>query len=627
MSVRILLLFASLSFVAAQQPQKPASPPVTPAQKPGQPPAASPGQKPAGEQPKLEIKSDLPAKLAPLPREAQDDPVLRAMHAELSRSQQQLRLQQLARPYYIEYSVTDYEEYASDAGFGAIRNEQRHRARVVRVVARIGDYKQDSFFGPGEGVVELLPIENSELALRHHLWLATDNAYKAALEALTAKQSVLKNVVVEHAVEDFSREEPTQSIGPLVSVNVDPEFWRPLLREASSMHRRDPHIQNSDAIVQLRAINRWFLNTEGTVTRRGTATHNFYFSGAAQAPDGMRVERSDGYSVARPEDMPKPEQIRKDVDRLTGTLISLRSAPLFEDAYNGPVLFAPDAAADIINRLVAPNILGKRPEIGSPARTSGAYAAHYKSRILPTFVSVVDDPTQKEFKGKSLVGHYQVDDEGVKAQRVTIVDDGVLVNYLTSRTPIRDFTRSNGHGRTVPGGAPTPAISNLFIQAEETASPGDLLKRMLEMCKEQSKPYGYLIETTGPDLAPRLIYRVYVQDGRRELVRGAEFDRFDTRTLRSDLIGVGDDPVSQDRGEPIPRSIISPSLLFGEVDMKRATRTREKLPEYPPPDLKPQQRAAEQPSAQGGKPQGNPAKRADAPKQQPAAAKPAPKKR
>jgi hypothetical protein len=514
-----------------------------------------------------------------------DDPVLRAMLAELERSREKLQLKEMQRPYYIEYSINDLQLYSADATFGALRLEQGQRVRLLRAVVRIGGYAQDSFYGQGEGYVELMPQENDELALRHMLWLSTDTAYKNALEALTLKQSMLKDVVVEQPVDDFSREPALQSIQPLVKNEADTQRWREMARSTSALFRRDPQVDSSEAAFRVQTSNRYFVNTEGSITRKGTAVYFFYFGGSTQSADGMRLQRSQGYVMARPQELPSPEKIRADAEKVLDTLAALRQAPVVEDSYRGPVLFSADAANTVFNNLVVPAITGDKPQPGDPARTTGDYASLFKSRVLPTWLSLVDDPTATRFQDQTLVGSYSVDDEGVKAQPVTVVENGTLVNYLVGRRPIRDFPHSNGHGLASPGGSARPSIGNLFVRASESYPVEQLKKRMLDMCRDQGRPYGYLVETTGPDLAPRMLYRVYVKDGHQELVRGAVFGQLDARALRNDLLAAGNDPDVESRPDPVPSTIVTPSLLFEELEIKRADRIREKLPQYPPPAL------------------------------------------
>jgi microcin-processing metallopeptidase PmbA/TldD-like protein len=514
------------------------------------------------------------------------DAVLKAMLAELKRSEEKLQLGDLQRPYYIDYQVTDLQDYVADASLGALRTDNANVGRLVRVVVRIGNYRQDSYFGEGTGSLEIMPIENNELALRRQLWLATDKAYKAALSGFTQKQAALKNVESESDLADFSKEEPVQSVHDVAKLDVDLEQWKQIVRHTSDLFRRDPALESSDALLHFRVLNRYFVNTEGTVTRNGKAVYTFAFEGSSQAADGMRIERSHGYVVTRADELPKPEQIEKDAQKLIATFPDLAKAPIMEDDYHGPVLFSADASTALFERLLARNILGIRPDIGNPARTSGDFASYYKSRVLPDFLTVVDDPRAKKMDDLSLAGNYDVDDEGVQAHAVTVIDKGVLTNYLVDREPIRDFPHSNGRGRTALYGAPRPQISNLIIKANNGLSFDDLKKKLIQMCKDQGRPYGYYVETTGaPQLAPRLLWRVYTSDGHMELVRGAVFNQLDTRALRSDIIAAGNDRYVYNRAEPLPSSIVAPSLLFDDLELQRANRAREKLPSYPAPAL------------------------------------------
>src|SRR5579859_499999 len=513
------------------------------------------------------------------------DPVLKAMIAELKRSQEKLQLGQLQRPYYIDYQVTELRDTTADATLGALRTDQVNAGRLVRVVVRIGDYKQDSYFGEGMGAVEVMPTDNQELALRRQLWLATDKAYKAALTGFTEKQAALKNVETENDLADFSQEKPAQSLRDLVAPGEDAGKWKETLRSSSNLFRTDPTLESSSAYMSFRVLNRYFVNTEGTVTRSGKAVYTYVFSGATQADDGMWIERSHGWIVTHPEELPKQDEIQSEAKKLIATFAALKKAPLVEDDYRGPVLFSADASTSLFERLIVPNILGIRPDLGNPARTNGEFASYYKQRVLPDMFTVVDDPKAKEIDHQTLAGSYDVDDEGVEAQAVTVIDKGVLMNYLLGRAPIRDFPHSNGHGRTALAGAPRPNISNLIFKAANAVPFDQLKQKLIQMCKDQGRPYGYYVETTGPQLSPRLLWRVYVSDGHMELVRGAVFKQLDTRALRSDVVAAGNDNYVYNRAEPLPSSIVGPSILFGELEIQRANRTREKLPTYPAPAL------------------------------------------
>jgi len=517
--------------------------------------------------------------------DAASDPVLRALQAELARSKAQLKMENVGAPFYIEYRVFDVDQFEASAAFGALREQNRSRLRLLRALVRIGDYKVDSYYGAGQGVSDILPLDGDEMALRHQIWLATDQAYKGAGEALPGKQSLLKQLNVEQPVDDFAKADAVQSIAPIAKLDVEPAKWTKMLESASSVYKNDPGIESFGATLSFVTLNEYFVNTEGTLTRQGSTHYMMALGASEQAPDGMRLDRSPQYASNRIEEIPTPEAFQSDALKLVGQMKELREAPVVEEDYRGPVLFSNDAAADMFFDLIAPNVLGRRPGPGRPARTTGAFASSLKGRVLPDFISVVDDPTLEKFAGQSLSGSYKVDDEGVEVAPVTVVNNGELVNFLIGRQPIRDFPASNGHGRAAGSGSTAPAPGNLFIRATKTSTREELKKQMLDKCRDRGLPYGYFVDTLGPRLTPRVLYRVWASDGHEEMVRGAIFNELDTRALRSDLTAAGSDPLVSNRSAIPFASIVSPSVLFDELEVKRADNTKEKLPDYPAPPL------------------------------------------
>lgn len=520
-----------------------------------------------------------------LPADAASDPVLRALQAELARSKAQLKMDNVDSPFYIEYRVFDVEQLEASAAYGALRDQNRTRIRLIRAVVRLGDYKLDSFFNAGQGISDILPLDNDELAIRHQLWLATDQAYKRASEAFSNKKAMLKQLNIDQPVDDFAKAESAVSIGPLARLDVDPAKWTKMLESATGVYRNDPQIQSFQSNLNFTVISQYFVNTEGTITRHGSAHYQLVLSAGEQAGDGMRLERSPQFTANHIEELPSPDEFQKDALKLVEEMKTLREAPIVDEEYRGPVLFSNDAATDMFFELIVPNVLGRRPAPGRPARTVGAFASSWRARVLPDFLSVVDDPTLDTFAGHGLGGSYKVDDEGVPASPVTVVDKGTLVNYLIGRVPIRDFPVSNGHGRASGSGNTAPAPGNLFFRASKTSTREELKKQLLDECRNRGLKYGYFVDTLGPRLSPRMLYRVWTDDGHEELVRGAVFNELDIRALRSDLVAAGDDPLVSNRtGLPF-MTIVSPSVMFDELEVKRADNTNEKLPDYPAPAL------------------------------------------
>jgi len=518
---------------------------------------------------------------------AKGDGLLEALLMELDRSKAQLKMDQVQAPYYVEYRVNEVEDFGAEAAFGALRENQHIHVRVLRVVVRVGDYKQDSYFGRGQGESSILPLDDDPIALRHQIWLATDDAYKAAGQALAEKQAAMKQFSTDpNPVDDFAKAPPMIAVEPTATLKVDEAGWKKTLEDVTGLYKQYPDVQSVTASARFSAVNEYLVNSEGTVTRCGKTTYSVQLSSSAQAADGMRLSRSPAFMVARQEELPTHDALMGEAKKMLDTVVALRQAPIVEEEYRGPVLFAPDAADDIVASLIGQNVLGQKPQLGKPNRTTGAFATSYKTRVLPNFLTVVDDPTLKDFQGKSLVGSYGVDSEGVKAQAVNAIENGMLANYLMGRVPIRDFSTSNGHGRAAPGSFPGPSLGVLLVKSSEEQSAEELKKKVVQMVTDQGKAYGYRVETLGPGNSPRLLYRVYAKDGHEELVRGAVFNELDIRAIRNDLIAVGNDPLVSNRAGGAPTTIISPSLLFGELEVKRADTSKDKLPDYPAPPLK-----------------------------------------
>lgn len=520
------------------------------------------------------------------------DPLLLAMQQELDRERDLLLLPGMQKPYFIEYRLDDYQTYEAVANFGALTQEVHNHQRVVRVTVRIGDYTIDSSSSRGDGSIELAPEDNDPVALLYALWTTTDEAYKNALRAYATKQAQLKRFEKQPTEKDFSAAAPLVSIEPLVELNLDESEWKKRLVDASGVFAKDPELRDVAPYVQFSSagfravvVNKFQVNTEGTMLRHGYSGYAASYTVNGQASDGMRLSRDNGTTATVASDLESAEAFHNRAVNDVKSFAALRNAPVADaEDFHGPVLFSGDAASDVLNRLFLPNVQAERPEMGTTARTSGAYQSSYKARVLPEIFDVVDDPSVTTFNGHPVVGAFKVDDEGVPAQAVQVVQHGKLMNYLIGRTPVRDFPTSNGHGRAAPAQGPRPVAGVLIFKAIDPLPANELHNKLVAMAKEQDRDV-YEVETLGGDMLPRLLYRVH-PDGTRQLVRGAVFDELDNRSLRSDVIAAGNDPFVNNSLGAIPETTIAPSMLFGDIGVKRATEEQQKLPYYPPPDAK-----------------------------------------
>jgi TldD protein len=579
-----------------------------------------------------------------------NDHTLQAMRDEMARAKTRLELKipnidQPVRPYYVEYRLLDLELREVVAEFGTILSSTQTRNRFMNVVARVGSYKLDSsnfvsddafrgFIGPGGQV----GIDRDYDSLRQDLWIATDQAFKEAVETYSRKQAYLSSLARQSDIDDFSKANPVQLIEPLQTPDWTSRNWEQEARETSATLRAFSEIQESRVTYYLVYATEYLLTSEGTEIRK-----NRHFA-AIEA--GMGTFGSDGVSqnhfyatyATRPADLPGVDAVRKGLN-VTGTeLMALRAAPLAQD-YTGPVLFEARAASSLLAQVLGPAVNGARPPISfSPVMEQmlgnlggkSDWVGRLGARVLPTSVSVVDDPGAKDFHGAPLIGGYAVDDEGVRAQKVTLVDGGNLKNELMSRRPGPDFNETNGHGRAAFLNDAKPTMSDLFFTSTETHSAAELKKKFLDSCRAEKLAYCLVVrEMDNPALSllhqedysellasygggagtgdrlPLVVYRVYPETGREEMIRGSRIIGLNSRALRN-LAGIGNDSFvfnymqSQENGfagtalgafgsarSGLPASVVAPSLLFEELEVRGARGEAKRLPLLPPPPMSP----------------------------------------
>ncbi|MFZ1940437.1 MAG: metallopeptidase TldD-related protein [Terracidiphilus sp.] len=522
--------------------------------------------------------------------DGEKDPVLAAMLTELDRSMSQLQLPGFAKPFFIQYRIEEVDDFTAKADFGSSEGPSHAHQRIARVTVRVGDYKTDSSGGRGDGSIELAVLDNDPIALRSTLWTATDQAYKNALAAYAQKQAELKQVQTPPQQDDFSQETAIVSLAPPAPpLSLDESAWDQRVARASGLYRTDSTVAGAQKDVQYcsasfhaRATTMWLVTSEGAIVRKSSAEYEEAFGAGAQAADGMRLDRSYSTVGTSLADLDSESVFNKHAVDEIASLSDLRNAPLVEEEYHGPLLMSSDAATDTLRSLLAAAVTATRPSLGTEARTNGPFASSYHARVMPDFMSVVDDPSLKSFDGKGLVGAYDIDDEGIPAQAVKLINDGRLDNYLIGRQPVRDFPQSNGHGRAGVTGPARPTVGVLKITADNGLSAGDLNKKLLDMAKDRGLESVYYVQTLGGD-RPRLLYRI-TPDGKRQLVRGAVLGDIDERALRSSVEAAGKDLFVANYFGDVPTTVMGPALLFDDATVRRANQKNDKLPFYPPPE-------------------------------------------
>ena len=525
------------------------------------------------------------------------DAVMRAMTDELQRSVSELQFRDLEKPYFIQYTIVDQDEYRAEATFGAMTSSDRNQGRVLQAQVRVGGYDFDNsefvtgtgFQGPPpSGILTSAVVENDYNAMRHALWLATDAAYKQSVEQLARKLAFVQNKVRAEQIPDFSKESPVTAIGSRRELQVDKAYWEKQLREWSAIFKEFPEIQQSAVSLRALLTHRYLVNSEGTRTIQPSMIVALEIGASTEAPDGMGLNHSIPFNAGSFDELPSSQIIASSIRQLAADLTALRSAPVLDADYSGPVLFTRQASAEMFARVLGPNLSGQRlplSERDQQGPTSRSELSDRMNRpVLPSFFSVYDDPTAQRIGNQALIGHYQVDDQGVPAQRVSLIEEGILKTLLMSRRPGKDMHQSNGHGRSGLPGRESAQIGNLFIQVSEGKPYDDLKQQLIKICRLEKLDYGILVKTLDPDGRsqigrPVLTYKVYVNDGHEELIRGASANTISVRSLRQ-IEAVGNDTFVANRlsgGDlPTPMSVVAPSALLEEVELKRPPGNQQK---------------------------------------------------
>ncbi|MCP4249577.1 MAG: peptidase U62 [bacterium] len=538
-------------------------------------------------------------------------PVLGMLADELNYSFERLVSPDGLKPYYLAYTATDIQTASVSATLGAVTATTENHRRWLDVDVRVGDYTLDnthkirgrgrSFGGRSAGVA-LLSIEDDADAVRHSVWLATDSAFKAAVKRYAAVQTNVKvKVEEEDKSDDFSREEPGVYREAPANLAVDTEAWAARLRKLSTIARSYPLIYSSDVTVAATTETRLMVTSEGSRLQTAARRWRLHVSASTKAEDGMELSKShiyngvvgaDGHSL---EGLPDDDALAAQCREVIEQVLALREAPLVEP-YTGPAILQNRASGVFFHEIFGHRIEGHRQKDVEEGQT---FTKKIDQPVLPDFLSVHDNPTLARFGETDLRGYYKYDDEGVASCNVTLVEDGILRTFLLSRSPVKGFPKSNGHGRRQPGRQVVARQGNLMVSSKKEV-PADTLEALLiEECKKQDKPYGLLFEDItggftgtrrrGPQsfkVLPVVVYRIYA-DGRKELVRGVDIVGTPLSCFEK-IVCTGDDPdvfngtCGAESGW-VPVSAVSPSILVSSIEIEKRERAQSRPPILSPP--------------------------------------------
>jgi hypothetical protein len=527
---------------------------------------------------------------------AQDSPTMRAMADELTRSMASLKLPDQPAPYYIEYEVQDRISTRITARLGALVEDLVGRNRVLRVGVRVGNYDFDSsLFAGGAttgGVIGLsadgstsAPLDDDYDIMRRQIWLATDAAYKRAVGVFARKRAAFQNRFSVGDVADFSRETAQQTILDGLAPERVNRDWPDRARQISAAFSGFAALDNSDVSVADTRGTRFYLNSEGFKVVAPIEIASLRVGAETQAADGMTIRDAFTLVEKHLRDLPPASELAVRARRMAERLTARRTAPIGEE-YTGPVLLEGQASAELVAAVLAPAVLGRRPpETAGRGGRGGVSVSPFHRRIglrvMSESFSASDTPSLRQFEGQPVAGAYVVDDQGVRAKDVSLIEKGRLITLLAGRAPLRGLLQSSGHTR---GQDVLPGVFQ--VQTAEPISAAELRKKYLELLVTQDKEFGYIVRglaspaEAGGAGGPMIIDAVKVtRDGREELVRGVRLGTVPPAAYR-DLYGASRERTLYNfRGTTNDAvSIIAPNIIYEELEVQQTRDITQKPP-------------------------------------------------
>jgi TldD protein len=507
-------------------------------------------------------------------------------------------------PYFLSYSVSDASEVSIQAQFGALVSSAANHLRVADVQVRLGEPKLDNTHGTHRGSAvnsTQLPLGDDREALARSLSLATNTGYGSALDNyLRVKTEAEVRAKEEDTSPDFSQEAPQVHLGkPAAAVKVDRAAWEQRMKTLSKVFREYPEVNRNMVMLSVQNETDYFASSEGSQVVAPHQLARVVVLALTRADDGMDLFRVQTFEAETAEGLPTQTEMEAAVRELGKSLEALRKAPMTEP-FDGPAILSGRAAAVFFHEVLGHRLEGQRQRGDEEGQT---FTKEVGKEVLPTFLSVADDPTLTTFGKTWLSGSYEYDDEGQKARRVGLIDDGVLKTFLMSRLPIASFASSNGHGRAQTGRMPTGRQGNLIVTSTKSVPETELRKQLIEEAKKQGKPYGLYFEDISSGFAvttrsspqafqviPLVVWRVYVDGRPDELVRGVSIVGTPLAAMKrilatSDKSEVFNGECGAESGS-IPVSAVAPAMLVSEMETQRQPQGTARPPILPIPSAK-----------------------------------------
>jgi TldD protein len=528
------------------------------------------------------------------------DPILKVMQGELSRASGSLSKTDPA-PYFLSYTVNDQDIVVLVGAYGSLLTDAALQRRQADVVMRVGSPALDNTHGQSRasGMTSgSLPLGDDPGAISRVLWELTDREYKRAAPAfLNVKTNTAVRAEEEDKSPDFSKEAPQTHAGETLKPHAfDRAAWEGEIRRLSGAFRKYPGVYFATVVLQVQDSTSRLVSSEGAAIASPSASSRLIMEAETRADDGMELIRVETFQAPAAAGLPSEADLTVKIDKMAADLKDLRKAPVAEP-YDGPALLSGRAAAVFFHEVLGHRLEGHRQRDEDEGQT---FTKKIDQEVLPKFLSVADDPTIHELAGVKLAGSYEYDNEGSPAQRVEVIQNGVLKNFLMSRMPIKNFGVSNGHGRNQPGLMPTGRQGNLIVTSTQTVPEAQLRQKLIDEVKRQGKPYGlYFDDIQGGftlttrqlpqafQVLPVVVYRIYADGRPDELVRGVDIVGTPLAALTR-IMTTGDQQhvfngVCGAESGSVPVAAVAPAILFSEMEVQKRAHSHERPPILPPP--------------------------------------------
>ena len=504
-------------------------------------------------------------------------------------------------PYFLSYSVSDASFVAIRAQYGALVDSSTHHERVADIQVRLGEPKLDNTHGShrGSAVNSMqLPLGDDREALERSLWLATNTGYGNALDNyMRVKTEAVVRAKEEDTSGDFSTEAAQTAIGKTApALVVDRAAWEQRVRALSKIFRDYPNVYQNVVMLTAQIETDYFASSEGSQVVTPHVQARLVVFAVTRADDGMDMFRAQTFEAETVEGLPAQPELEAAMREMGKSLEALRKAPMTEP-FNGPVILSGRAAAVFFHEVLGHRLEGQRQRGDEEGQT---FTKELGKSVLPSFLSVADDPTVTKFGTTWLSGNYEYDDEGQKARHVDLIQDGVLKTFLMSRLPIASFSASNGHGRGQTGRVPNGRQGNLIVTSTKSVPEAELRRQLIEEAKKQGKPFGLYFEDISSGFAvttrsspqafqviPLVVWRVYVDGRPDELVRGVSIVGTPLAAMKR-ILATGDksEVFNGECGAEsgtVPVSAVAPAMLLSEMETQRQPQGTARPPILPIP--------------------------------------------